>query len=346
VDRASFPRPKLCGDTLNPGACRRLRDLGLLGDVETAGLPVDGMIVTGEGGARVEGRYPDGVTGRALTRRELDARLLAQAIAAGAAFDDHVTVSEPLSHAGRITGVRLTGASARAIRARVTIAADGRRSRLALGLGLISHPARPRRWAIGAYYDGVGALTSFGEMHVRRHHYLGIAPLPSGAANTCLVVEAGDPRLRRRPLDAIRETILRDPMLADRFTSARPCGAGIVLGPLAVDAAAAGVPGLLLAGDAAGFIDPMTGDGIRFAIVGAELAAEAALAALDGAPDAEVRLAAARRRAFGGKYRFNRALRRLVASPLAVRTAAFGATIAPGVIAPVVRVAGDVPHAA
>ena len=50
-----------------------------------------------------------------------------------------------------------------------------------------------------------------------------------------------------------------------------------VLGPLAVNARAAGCPGLLLAGDAAGFVDPMTGDGLRFALRGGELAAQAAL---------------------------------------------------------------------
>ena len=51
---------------------------------------------------------------------------------------------------------------------------------------------------------------------------------------------------------------------------------------MAVDAQAAGEPGLLLAGDAAGFIDPMTGDGLRFALAGAELAAAVALEVLAG----------------------------------------------------------------
>jgi len=58
VDRATFPRDKLCGDTLNPGALARLRALGIAGPIETRGLPVDGMILTGERGVRVEGRYP------------------------------------------------------------------------------------------------------------------------------------------------------------------------------------------------------------------------------------------------------------------------------------------------
>lgn len=344
LDRARFPRAKLCGDTLNPGAFQRLRRLDMAGGVEDLSLRVDGMIVSGEGGVRVEGRYPQGVCGRALTRRDLDLCLVEHAVSAGAALGEEVAVREPLVHAGRVEGLRVeTRAGGASLRARLTIAADGRRSVLAFTLGLARHPRHPRRWAIGAYYEGIVGLTSFGEMHVRPRHYLGIAPLPGGLANVCLVVEAPDARLRIDPLDAIRRTIDQDPMLRDRFARARPAGSAIVLGPLAVDASAAGVPGLLLAGDAAGFIDPMTGDGLRFAIAGAELAARAALDALvEGRPHPERALAAARARLFGRKCRLNRALRSLVASPAAVRAAAVGATVLPQAVAHLVRVAGDV----
>ena len=67
-----------------------------------------------------------------------------------------------------------------------------------------------------------------------------------------------------------------------------------MLGPMAVDADAAGEPGLLLAGDAAGFIDPMTGDGLRLALAGAELAAAVALEVLAGSLSPEHRAPRAR----------------------------------------------------
>ena len=91
--------------------------------------------------------------------------------------------------------------------------------------------------------------------------------------------------------------------------------------------AGAPVAGLLLAGDAAGFIDPMTGDGLRFAVRGGVLAADAALEALaSGWNGVHARLATARRRReFGAKWRFNRALRAIVASPAAVRVGACAA---------------------
>ena len=98
----------------------------------------------------------------------------------------------------------------------------------------------------------------------------------------------------------------------------------VVLGPLAVDVSAARrSTGCCFAGDAAGFIDPMTGDGLRFAVQGGELAAAAALQALEhGWTGVHARLAADRRRAFASKWRFNRALRALVSSARAIDAAA------------------------
>src|SRR4029077_10537915 len=128
-------------------------------------------------------------------------------------------------------------------------------------LGLSRHPARPRRWAIGAYFDGVAGMTSFGEMHVRRGPYIGVAAGPSGLTNVCIVAPRRQPFVPRTLLE---QTIAADPQLRERFAGARLTGPPAVVGPLAMDAEVPGMPGLLLAGDAAGFIDPMTGDGLRF----------------------------------------------------------------------------------
>jgi flavin-dependent dehydrogenase len=135
---------------------------------------------------------------------------------------------------------------------------------------------------------------------------------------------------------------MSDPQLASRFAQARMIAPAVVMGPLAVECRIPGAPGLLLAGDAAGFIDPMTGDGLRFALRGAELAAEEALLALEcGTTDAHLRLRAARRREFARKWRFNRTLRSLVDTPGALRTAARGAALAPGWLRRAIRYAGD-----
>jgi flavin-dependent dehydrogenase len=275
-----------------------------------------------------------------------------------------------------IGGVAVGGRGS-ALSAPVTIAADGRRSAIAFGLGLARHPARPRRWAIGAYFENFAPVdhtqgrrwakagtevtmsgrdggsgngqgrrwevTTIGEMHVRRGRYIGVAAVPGGLTNVCLVKPSGPGDVELRdPAALLTGELARDPMLRDRAAGARLAAPPVVLGPLAVDVRNEPIDGLLLAGDAAGFIDPITGDGLRFAIGGGELAAAAAFRALErGWAGVHADLDRARRRAFGGKWRFNRSVRALVASPRAVDAAAVGARLAPALLRAVIARAGD-----
>jgi flavin-dependent dehydrogenase len=178
-------------------------------------------------------------------------------------------------------------------------------------------------------------------MHLRDDRYIGVAPMPGGLTNACVVT--ADRAAVRDPGGLLRETLRQDASLAPRFSAASAASRPVCLGPLAVDSRRCGMPGLLLVGDAAGFIDPMTGDGLRFACRGAELTAEAAIAALSqGDPDPSASLAARRRAEFGGKWRFNRALRTMTASPAALRLAAAGADWMPSMLERIVQYAGDV----
>src|SRR5262245_2993082 len=405
LDRAAFPRDKLCGDTVNPGTLARLHALGVAGEIEARGLRGGGLLRTGERGAAVEGRYPEGICGRAILRRDLDWILLRHAVAAGCQLEMGVVVRRAVvdESAGtpRVVGVCLSRRGRDdSLSAPVVIAADGRHSTLAFGLGLARHPSHPRRWAIGAYFDGFAAdreligirsasdadqvairlrsgldqvaigsrsgrdqassrsasdvdpvarerAAAVGEMHVRRGRYIGVAPVPGGLTNVCVVKPSGpgDSALAD-PCGLLMRELSRDPRLRARAADARLVSAPVVLGPLAVDAIPAAIDGLLVAGDAAGFIDPMTGDGLRFAIRGAELAAAAALEALGrGWPGVPARLAAARAGEFSGKWRFNRALRALVASPRALDAATFGARVAPAIFRAVIAHAGDCAYA-
>lgn len=358
LDRAAFPRDKLCGDTVNPGTLARLRALDAAREIDARGLRVDGMVVTSERFA-VEGRYPGALCGRAIVRRDLDAILLQQAIGAGCQFEAGVRIAGAAVQDGRVVGVRIAGALERLLPARVTIAADGRRSAIAFGLGLARHPVRPRRWALGAYFTGVRGPANakagesptqqgaqppiLGEMHVRRHCYIGVAPVGPDLTNVCLVKPS-------RPADAdlhdpaglISQIVRSDPWLGHRFADARLVTPPVLLGPLAVDTSSDVPEGLLLAGDAAGFVDPMTGDGLQFAVRGAELAAAAALEALTaGWTGVHARLAARRREEFTAKERFNRAIRALVDRPALVGAAAVGARAAPAILRQMIARAGD-----
>jgi geranylgeranyl reductase family protein len=340
VDRARFPRDKLCGDTVNPGSLALLDRVGLGADVRRRGIPVRGMMVTGPNSARVVADYPAGISGVALTRRVLDQVLIDAAIAAGAEFDDGVGVVRPIvAQDGGVAGVAVRCAGAEYdLRARLVIAADGRGSRMGSLLGLSAFGRRPRRWAFGAYYEGVESLSARGEMHVRAGEYIGVAPLADGIANVCVVRELQ----RESGAETLARAVAGDALLRGRFAQARRVSDIAVLGPLAVDAHAAGRPGLLLAGDAAGFVDPMTGDGLRFALRGGVLAGEHAVRELEsGIPQYEL-LGAARHREFAGKWRINRALRALVGSPAGVAGAARLAAWWDLPVRSLVALAGDV----
>lgn len=348
VDREAFPRAKLCGDTLNPGAVALLGSLGLRGGPLATARPLAGMLISGPH-VHVTARYPGGQTGLAITRHGLDAWLLEQAIAAGARFEPGLVARRPLvdTVSGRplVRGLALErrdeARTALRLPAAMTIAADGRRSLLAAALQLSAHPPQPRRWAFGAYADRVAGVSDVGELHVRKGHYLGIAPLSDALVNVCVVT--GPKPAGRTPLEILGGAIARSPEIAARFDGARFVTPVRVVGPLAVDVTAAGVDGLLLAGDAAGFVDPMTGDGIHLAMRGAVLAAREILHVLEvgdltGAPE---RLARARRDDLAPKLRFNRVLRRLVGSPAAIGMAEWGARVVPSAIGRLVNIAGD-----
>ena len=289
LDRATFPRDKLCGDTISPGTLDILRRLGIGDGIARAGIPIRGMVVTGSGGARVRGEYGRGVHGVSLLRRDLDWMLVQHAVEAGVSFEPGVLVQEPLVEVTggrpRVIGVRVVscGGAAHDIPAALTIAADGRRSRLAFHLGIAHHPARPaplgnRRLLRRCRRAGPGSArcTSAAGNTSAWRPFPEASPTPASSSRS-----RGAARWRNpKPCWWLRCGAIR--RSRPRFADARLVSAVAVLGPLAVDTTAAGVDGLLLAGDAAGFIDPMTGDGMHFAVRGAELAAAVALAALEG----------------------------------------------------------------
>jgi geranylgeranyl reductase family protein len=343
LERERLPRPKLCGDTINPGAVATLAALGLIGGPLDEAVRLEGMIVSGPT-AQVRGAYAAGQVALAVSRARFDQWLADAAVAAGARLECGVRVVAPVwRETGTVAGVEIRRSDGRITRlpAQLVIAADGRRSVLARAAQLSCHPQEPRRWAFGVYATDVAGLSAMGEMHVRRHHYIGLAPLGAGVTNVCVVT--GSRPAGRTPCEVMRVALDADHALRARTADWRPIGRPQVLGPLAVDARGAGLPGLLLAGDAAGFVDPMTGDGLHLAIRGGVLAAEVALAALvsGDVTGAAERLRARREDVLGAKLRFNRWLRHMVTSSMAMHVAGVGARLAPSLLRRVVRYAGD-----
>src|SRR5688572_1804532 len=127
------------------------------------------MILTGPRGVTVRAAYGHGIAGRAITRAVLDHWLVSRAVDAGVSLEDNVTVCAAGVVDGKVAGLMVAqGGAAVLHRARLVIAADGRRSKIAIGRGLSHQPPRPRRWAIGSYFTGVRGHTRLGEMQDRK----------------------------------------------------------------------------------------------------------------------------------------------------------------------------------
>jgi flavin-dependent dehydrogenase len=148
-------------------------------------------------------------------------------------------------------------------------------------------------------------------------------------------------------LEAFYRTNLRRrwPRLAERLEHARLLAPPRAVGPLALVCRRVVANGAVLLGDAAGFFDPFTGEGITLALRTAELAAAAIDAALARTPSSPLpRLAAyerARAAATRDKFRFNRLLQLAVGSPMAANAIARRLARRPDLADQLVGIAGD-----
>ena len=331
LDRAHFPRDKPCAEYLSPEASRLLQAMDVLGACERAGAQqLAGMAIRSPSGARAEGRFAGSHgfrgfrdRGLALRRTLLDPILLGAAREAGVEVVEGEQVTDVIRERGAVTGVRVLGADggARERRAALVIGADGLRSVVARRLAL-SHFARaPRRLAFVTHWRGVRGMTPFGEMHVERDGYCGLASVDGGLTNVAIVAPVPRARAAKGRAEAFfDEWIAARPHLAPRFAGARREGPVRAIGPFAQHARRAWAPGAALVGDAADFFDPFTGEGIFAALRGGELLAPHALASIGAASAraANEALAAyerARRAAFGEKWKVERLVGLAVGSP-------------------------------
>jgi flavin-dependent dehydrogenase len=317
LDRARFPRDKPCSEYLSPAATPLLEQLDedLVPAIERASPGrLYGMRIVAPDGSDVVGRFvarhrfpAPAPFGYALPRTVLDALLVQAAARAGALIEEDAHVEELLYDQGAVAGVVAGG---RVLRSRVVVGADGLRSIVARRLGL-RRGSLPRRLAFTAHYSSVRDVGDVGEMHIGRPGYVGLGPVGDGVTTVALVLPLEAARVRAPMLRAGLTTELeRFPGLRRRFGDARMVRDVLVTGPFAQWSRHAVAPGggAVLVGDAADFFDPFTGQGLYSALRGAELVAETLLPALHDIvrgplPGYALRpYAAARRRAFGGKW--------------------------------------------
>ena len=301
LEQAHHPRPKACAEYASPMIAEELARIG----IPETGWSDDAVALTGmhiHAGRHVARiTYADrrgARTAWGLDRRRFDSRLASHAAACGAEVREGSRVVGLIDEGGRIGGVRIrdTGrGDERTIQADWVVGADGARSSVARLLG-VERPVRfPRRLGLIAHYRGDPTLTDHGEMHVGRGWYVGLAPTPSRELNVgmALPMTAGAPSAASRFASAIDGL----PAVARRLAHSQRLGPIRGASPIGHRVSDVAGPGWLLIGDAAGFVDPFTGEGIHRALRSARAAANALRA--DG--DVAAAYRRERRQAFAAK---------------------------------------------
>jgi flavin-dependent dehydrogenase len=292
VDRSVFPRDKPCAEALSPAAEPLLAELGALDTIlEIHPARLRGFRVYAPNGGYFQGDFAatrdaagDSIfaTGLVVPRLRLDAALFAAAKQAGAETRE----GWRLATLTRDSGIwSLRSVSGEELRARLLIAADGVHSTVAQRLNL-HQMGRLRKVALVAHIRGIAGLDDYGEMHVANRRYVGLAPLEAPAVgtlcNVAMVVDEARERakLTGRPQPFLLETLATFPRLHGRLDALEVVRKTIAISRIHVRARRIVGDGLLLVGDAAGYYDPFTGEGIYGALASAKLAAGVAGKAL------------------------------------------------------------------
>lgn len=358
LDRARFPRDKICAEYLSPQASRILSDMGVLDEIErTQPAHLAGMKVRAPNGQYADGDFASSHgfrgfrdKGIAIRRIVLDEIVLRGARTAGARVTEGVRVTDLTRDSdGRVNGVVTLGdaAAQKTLTARYVIGADGLRSVVGRRLDLVrTSRVWPRRIALVAHYRGVRDVGDKGEMHIDYDGYFGIVDVGHGISNVAVVAPTSHGEaLSSGTTEFFENWIENRPHLARRFVGAERITPVRATGPFATFSRRPWARGAALVGDAADFFDPFTGEGIYAALRGGELIAPFIAESLRAPASREAtilsRYNTARKSEFGGKWKVERIVGMAVAYPYLINNAARALARRKDMADLIVGVAGD-----
>ncbi len=359
LDRATFPRDKPCGEYMSPGVVRLLHELGAGERVEReAGTRLRGFVMEAHGRSRMSGSFGHApgwaaapTYGLGVSRRVLDTALVDLAREAGATVQESMQVTDVVRADGRVAGVRVrTPRGPRELHAPLVIGADGVRGVIGRRVGMVAPRPGMRRIALAAHIEGVAGMGDYGEMHVGLAGYCGVAPLDRDTANVAMVIRPDHaPAIAGRPDGYFREALSSFGDLGPRTARGRIVRRVLTIGPLSYQARAMAGDGVLLVGDAGGYYDPFTGQGVYKALRGAQLAAPVILDALASGDVSRARLAPyehAHTREFRGGHAVEWLIQRFLGRPALLERAVRLLGQRGGMADTLVGVTGDVLPAA
>jgi len=349
LEKASFPRDKVCGDGLTPRAVAELVRMGVPIREQDGWIRNKGLRVIG-GGHRLELAWPEISSypsfGMARSRMSLDHLLAEHARAAGAKLHELTNVTGAVrdERTGRVVGVTARPVDEHGkragdevtYRARVVVAADGVSARLATGVGRTKRDDRPMGVAVRTYFRTPRHDDPWMESHLELWDgepgrsnlmpgYGWIFALGDGTANVGLGSVSSTAAATKVDYKSLFAAWMANAPAEWEFTPENQLGPvrgaalpmGFNRGPLYAD-------GLLLAGDAAGMVSPFNGEGIAYGLQAGRVAADAIAQGLARGTVAgrERALATYQRRMkddLGGYYTLGRVFVRLIEHPEVMR---------------------------
>ena len=315
IDKAVFPRDKLCGDFLNPAGWNLFERLGVRDALLASGhQKIRAFRVTTPSAEAV---IPFTAFGLGVRRRAFDHLLVERAVREGAVLFEGCKLSA-VERDGADWALRGEDAAAeQEFSARLLIAADGRNSWTARRLG-VSAPGMATGRFVGFQLNLAGYRGAGGEIqiHLFPGGYAGLMGFGDGAANLSFAIEKEI--ARENPVEAlVARYFHQNPHLK---TAIEPCAIAEVRSIYPLDFAPRRSFGdaFLLVGDAVRVTEPVTGEGVYFALKTGELAAESAHRAFARGDLSAAALSgydAACRRALARREGVNRLIRALVYRP-------------------------------
>ncbi len=295
IEKDIFPRDKVCGEFLSAEGCAVLARLGLLPAlIEKGAMPMDACLLADPKGRSVTAPLPDlagsGRTAWGISRAVMDEVLLSHAASCGVTVRERTGAVRPVLQSGRVTGV-ITRPANRAggdetVGAALVIAADGRRSMLQRAL----HPSigdplvttRKSWFGFKAHFpDRTRGLGKRIELFVFDGGYAGLGAVEGTRLNLALIARVDALNAcGNSPQRLLEERMLNNPLLKERLGNDLPCSTWKTIGPLRFNVRKPASHGAMFLGDAAGTIDPFSGEGMSNAFRGAELALPFVLEAL------------------------------------------------------------------
>jgi len=326
LDQARFPRDKVCGEFISPAADLILEEIGVLSAIEALSpIRLRGVAISSyeQSGFAVD--YPSlpgstqPMTSLSLPRFILDALMIQKVREAGVDVKEGHKVTGFILEDGSVAGVngRDDARTPFSLRARMVVDAGGRNSVSLRRFNLRKKNADGGKIALAAHWQGAGSLENYCYMHISRPGYTGIAPTGKDQVNVVLVVDKKE--LGEKPIEEfyvqtvlnnrLRRRLLEKGQLAEKVRTVDSLG-------FSVKSPQAG--GLALVGDATGFIDPFTGEGIYLSLRSAQLAAGVIDAAFKKGDFSKAGLSGydrLRSGEFNKKFLLSRLLQRLIHHP-------------------------------